>query len=86
MGEAIGGEWANGRTGETANGEARIRTAGSMRSSVSCVKTNGLDSCGVAASPIRRCAVSPTRLNAPGSWILTPGSFERLTFSSKTIN
>jgi hypothetical protein len=49
------GETANGRTGE-----ARIRAAGSMSLSVSCVKANGLDLCGVAASPIRRFAHSPS--------------------------
>ena len=56
------GESAKGRTGEV-----RIRAAGSMSLGVSCVKANGLDLCGVAASPIRRFAGAPTRLLSPSS-------------------
>jgi hypothetical protein len=49
--------------GETAMG--RIRAASSMNLRRFLRQANGLDLCGVAASPIRRFAVSPTRRLAP---------------------
>ena len=59
--------WRVGETAKGRTGEARIRAAGSMSLRRFLVKANGLDLCGVAASPIRRFAAAPTRLLSPGS-------------------
>src|SRR5258708_10802855 len=64
------GETANGRTGE-----ARIRAEGSMnlRRFLRQGERIGLTRCRrLAHSPPRPFAVSPTRLLAPGFWLLAP--------------